>query len=127
MYNKLLRAKVKDLEIKNAVTTISTDLTLGKGTLSSYLSGSIKVSKKFLEKFCNYYNVPIKDLLDDLKSDDEQIFTDESVNHITDKAAVDHIIEHKDRLLQTNPAFKMFIENFTVKAEVEMWRKLKAN
>lgn len=64
MYNLNLIKAVNTLDLKNAVSTISTDLVVSKGSVSSYLNGNIKASEKFLEKFANFYDVPLKELKD---------------------------------------------------------------
>ncbi|WP_445453140.1 S24 family peptidase [Flavobacterium sp. 25HG05S-40] len=64
MYNKKLIAYVATLKFDNAVTQVSSDLEVSKGSVSSYLSGKIKASKNFLEKFGNFYNVDQSKLQD---------------------------------------------------------------
>lgn len=48
MLNKNFKKVVDDMELDNAVTQISTDLQVSKGTVSSYYNGNIKASKPFL-------------------------------------------------------------------------------
>ena len=62
MLNKNFKKVVDDMELDNAVTQISTDLQVSKGTVSSYYNGNIKASKPFLEKFANFYKIPIESL-----------------------------------------------------------------
>lgn len=68
MYNKNLIKIVDSFKFDNPVTQVCTDLVLAKSSVSSYLSGKIKASKPFLEKFANYYKIPLKDLEDDKES-----------------------------------------------------------
>lgn len=64
MFNLKLINRVGLMDFDNAVTQISADLEVSKGSVSSYLNGKIKASKNFLEKFANYYKVEIDDITD---------------------------------------------------------------
>lgn len=62
MLNKNLISEIDKLGLKHAVTQISKDLQVSKGTVSSYYNGNIKASDSFLEKFANSYNIPLEKL-----------------------------------------------------------------
>lgn len=64
MFNQKLRNAVDALGFENAVTQVSTDLKVSKGSVSSYLNGKIKASQPFLEKFANHYNLNEGDITD---------------------------------------------------------------
>ncbi len=64
MSNKNLIKKVGELKFKHAVTKISNDLEVSKGTVSSYLNGKIPASDNFLQKFANFYNVDLNSITD---------------------------------------------------------------
>lgn len=55
---------VNDLDFKHAVSQISNDLGVSKGTVSSYYNGNIKASDPFLEKFANFYKISLQTLKD---------------------------------------------------------------
>lgn len=74
MLNKNLIKAVNTLGIKKSVSTISTDLNMSKGTVSSYLNGNIKASENFLDKFANFYGIDIS-VLRDVDTDDSLSIT----------------------------------------------------
>lgn len=71
MYNKNFIATVGTLKMEHPTKQISNELKFNKGTISSYLSGSIKASKPFLEKFANYYKIS-QELLKDGDEDNDK-------------------------------------------------------
>ena len=64
MLNKNFIKAVDKLELKHSVSQISKDLSVSKGTVSSYYNGNIKASDPFLEKFANFYKIPLESLKD---------------------------------------------------------------
>lgn len=82
MHNQNLIKAVETLGIEKSVSTISTDLNVSKGTVSSYLNGNIKASEKFLDKFANFYNIGIDLLRDSSESSSLEItkFTNKQSN-----------------------------------------------
>ena len=62
MLNEKFIKCVDNLQLKNAVTQMSNDLGVSKGTVSSYYNGNIKASEPFLKKFANFYNIPLDKL-----------------------------------------------------------------
>ena len=118
MYNRKLIEVVKRLQIKDAVTTLSTELPHNKGSVSSYLSGGLKASEGFLKKFANKYKLDLEDLIDTTASesqDDSQavsLYKDESVKgEVDNEKLVDYIIKNADQLSEVN-MFNIFIEQY---------------
>jgi transcriptional regulator with XRE-family HTH domain len=72
MLNKKFIKAVNNLELKHSVSQISKDLSVSKGTVSSYYSGNIKASDPFLEKFANFYKVPLESLKDKNESENSK-------------------------------------------------------
>jgi transcriptional regulator with XRE-family HTH domain len=60
MLNKSFIKAVDDLGLKYPVSQIAKDLSVSKGTISSYYNGNIKASDPFLEKFANFYNISLE-------------------------------------------------------------------
>lgn len=65
MFNKNLKKFVEELGIKTPVTTLSKNLDVSKGTVSSILKGDRKAGDDFLNRFANFYNINVNDLKDD--------------------------------------------------------------
>lgn len=55
---------VDSLELKYPVSQVAKDLSVSKGTVSSYYNGNIKASDPFLEKFANFYKLDLESLKD---------------------------------------------------------------
>lgn len=125
MYNKLLGQKVIELNIKKAVTTVSTDLGLSKGMISSYLGGKILASEKFLKLFSNFYNVPLEDITDPEENQAQK--NPLKAGMIVENDAVDYLINNADRLRKDNLTFKMFCDLLVAKAELDIMKRLRDN
>lgn len=67
MFNEKLIHAVEDMGFDNAVTQVANDLVVSKGSVSSYLNGNIRASKKFLIKFANFYNKDYESLIDTIE------------------------------------------------------------
>ena len=64
MLNKNFIREADKLELKHTVSQIAKDLAMSKGTVSSYYNGNLKASDAFLEKFANFYKIPLESLQD---------------------------------------------------------------
>ncbi len=64
MLNTNFIKAVDNLQLKYPVSQIAKDLSVSKGTVSSYYNGNIKASDPFLEKFANFYKLELEDLKD---------------------------------------------------------------
>lgn len=99
MYNKKLIAFVATKKFDNAVTQISLDLSVSKGTVSSYLNGKIKASKNFLEKFANFYNIALSEIQDsDFEHEVTMLINDEVEETWTNKNGIKFLIYPDDSI-----------------------------
>ena len=62
MLNSNFIKAVDNLELKYPVSQIAKDLSVSKGTVSSYYNGNIKASDSFLERFANFYKLELENL-----------------------------------------------------------------
>lgn len=77
MFNKKLKKIVKNLNIKTPVTTISNNIDVSKGTVSSILKGDRKAGDDFLLKFANFYEIDVNTLKDETEQTSEEIMISE--------------------------------------------------
>jgi transcriptional regulator with XRE-family HTH domain len=111
MFNTKLMDAVKKLRIKNAPTTISNDLGVSKGSVSSYLKGSIKASGPFLKKFSAHYSIPLSELEEDEFDNEQSAIRKTEIPKLDPHEVADYILLHGDQLRKLAPNFDVWVTN----------------
>ncbi len=127
MLNQKLIKEVNNLDFKFPVAQLSRDLSMSKATVSNYLNGRIKASKKFILKVSNFYNIEISKLMEDISTEVAKTTVDDEVLSFEEIEIIRKgVMQHEEELLQ-DAVFSKWLKLKLSQKETEMLREFVNN
>lgn len=128
--NRALLKAIEFLRLKFPAKAIEDKTGYSKGNISKYLSGKLKPSSAFLNKFQESFNINLDDFEESASEDNSKLVSiagriqkTQSPDKEFEDRAVNYVVDNRERLLQEHRTFQLLYEVIRMQVEIDFMRR----